>query len=77
MSGKRSVKSKNQSKMAHMQYLIFNNENIPMPASYSVSLSDVEADSGGVTEAGTTEGCCPGRRGSDRRDLPCIKTMAE
>lgn len=41
--------------MAHMQYLIFNNENIPKPASYSVNLSDVEADSGGVTEAGTTQ----------------------
>ena len=41
--------------MAHMQYLVFNNENIPKPASYSVSLSDVEADSGGVTEAGTTQ----------------------
>ena len=41
--------------MAHMQYLVFNNENIPMPASYSVNLSDVEADSGGVTEAGTTQ----------------------
>lgn len=26
-----------------------------MPASYSVNLSDVEADSGGVTEAGTTQ----------------------
>ena len=41
--------------MAHMQYLIFNNENIPMPASYSVNLSDVEADSGGTTEAGTIQ----------------------
>lgn len=41
--------------MAHLQYLVFNNENIPMPASYSVSLADVEADSGGVTEAGTTQ----------------------
>ena len=41
--------------MAHMQYLVFNNENIPKPASYSVNLSDVEADSGGVTEAGTTQ----------------------
>ena len=41
--------------MAHLQYLVFDNENIPMPASYSVSLSDVEADSGGVTEAGTTQ----------------------
>ena len=53
--------------MAHLQYLVFNNENIPMPASYSVSLSDVEADSGGVTEAGTTQ----------RDDLPCIETVAE
>ena len=34
--------------MAHLQYLIFNNENILMPASYSVNLSDVEADSDGV-----------------------------
>lgn len=41
--------------MAHLQYLIFNNDNIPKPASYSVNLSDVEADSGGVTEAGTTQ----------------------
>ena len=41
--------------MAHLQYLVFDNENIPMPSSYSVSLSDVEADSGGVTEAGTTQ----------------------
>ena len=41
--------------MAHMQYLVFNNENIPKPASYSVNLTDVEADSGGVTEAGTTQ----------------------
>lgn len=41
--------------MAHLQYLIFNNENIPMPASYSIGLSDVEADSGGMTEAGTTQ----------------------
>ena len=41
--------------MAHLQYLIFNGENIPMPASYDLDLSDVEADSGGVTEAGTTQ----------------------
>lgn len=41
--------------MAHMQYLVFNNENIPKPAFYSVNLTDVEADSGGVTEAGTTQ----------------------
>lgn len=41
--------------MAHMQYLVFNNENIPMPASYDISLTDIEADSGGTTEAGTTQ----------------------
>ena len=41
--------------MAHLQYLVFNNENVPMPASYSVNLSDVVADSGGTTEAGTTQ----------------------
>lgn len=41
--------------MAHLQYLVFNNEDVPKPASYSVNLSDVEADSGGVTEAGTTQ----------------------
>ena len=28
--------------MAHLQYLVFNNENIPMPASYSVDLPGVE-----------------------------------
>lgn len=41
--------------MAHLQYLVFNNENVPMPVSYDISLSDIEADSGGVTEAGTTQ----------------------
>lgn len=41
--------------MAHLQYLVFNNENIPKPVSYSIGLSDVEADSGGVTETGTTQ----------------------
>ena len=41
--------------MAHMQYLQFNGENIPKPVSYDISLSDVEADSGGTTEAGTTQ----------------------
>lgn len=41
--------------MAHLTYLVFNGENIPKPASYDISLSDVEADSGGMTEAGTTQ----------------------
>ena len=41
--------------MAFMQYLVFNNENVPMPSSYQMELSDVEADSGGTTEAGTIQ----------------------
>lgn len=41
--------------MAYQQYLIFDNENIPLPSSYDVSLTDVVADSGGTTEAGTTQ----------------------
>lgn len=41
--------------MAFMQYLVFDNTDLPMPASYDVGLSDVEADSGGETEAGTTQ----------------------
>ena len=41
--------------MAHLQYLTFNGENIPKPVSYDMSLTDVEADSGGTTEAGTIQ----------------------
>ena len=41
--------------MAFNQYLIFDGTDIPMPDSYDVSMSDVEADSGGETEAGTTQ----------------------
>ena len=41
--------------MAFIQYLIFDNVAIPRPDSYEVQLSDVEADSGGETEAGTTQ----------------------
>ncbi len=41
--------------MAYMQYLVFNGEPLPMPDSYEIGLSDVEADSGGETEAGTTQ----------------------
>ena len=44
-----------EKKMAHQQYLIFNGENIPKPVSYDIFLSDVEADSSGTTEAGTTQ----------------------
>ena len=37
--------------MAFFQYLVFDGENLPLPDSYE----DVEADSGGETEAGTTQ----------------------
>ena len=41
--------------MAFYVYLKFNGEEIPMPTSYEVGLEDVEADSGGETEAGTVQ----------------------
>ena len=41
--------------MAFIQYLIFNEELLPFPDSYEITLSDVEADSSGETEAGTTQ----------------------
>lgn len=41
--------------MAFIQYLIFDEVPIPLPDSYEVELRDVEADSGGETEAGTTQ----------------------
>ena len=41
--------------MAFIQYLNFDGENLPLPDSYEVELKDVEADSGGETEAGTTQ----------------------
>lgn len=41
--------------MAFIQYLKFNQENLPLPDSYDLDLTDVEADSGGETEAGTTQ----------------------
>jgi len=39
--------------MAFIQYLIFDGVTLPLPDSYDVELKDVEADSGGETEAGT------------------------
>ena len=41
--------------MAFIQYLRFEGVNLPLPDSYEVSLNDVEADSGGETEAGTIQ----------------------
>lgn len=41
--------------MAFLQYLVFDGMPLPLPDSYEVGLSDVEADSGGETEAGTMQ----------------------
>lgn len=41
--------------MAFIQYLNFDGENLPLPDSYDLDLSDVEADSSGETEAGTKQ----------------------
>lgn len=41
--------------MAFIQYLKFNNENIPFPDSYDVEMKDVESDASGETEAATTQ----------------------
>lgn len=41
--------------MAFIQYLKINGENLPLPDSYEVEFSDVEAESSGETEAGTTQ----------------------
>lgn len=41
--------------MAFIQYLKFDGRNLPLPDSYSIDLSDIVADSGGETEAGTTQ----------------------
>lgn len=40
--------------MAFIQYLKLDGVPLPLPDSYEVQMSDVEADSGGETEAGTT-----------------------
>jgi len=41
--------------VAFIQYLTFDGEDLPEPDSYEVSMDDVEADSSGQTEAGTTQ----------------------
>lgn len=41
--------------MAFLQYLKFDDISLPLPDSYDLDLSDVEADSSGETEAGTTQ----------------------
>ena len=41
--------------MAFIQYLTFDGTALPLPDSYEVQMDDVEADSGGETEAGTAQ----------------------
>ena len=41
--------------MAYLEYLKFGGTALPLPDSYEVTLSAVEADSSGETEAGTTQ----------------------
>ena len=41
--------------MAYIQYLTLDGVPLPLPDSYEVQMDDVEADSGGETEAGTTQ----------------------
>jgi hypothetical protein len=41
--------------MAFTDYLKISGTPLPLPDSYDLSLSDVEADTGGETEAGTTQ----------------------
>lgn len=41
--------------MAYIQYLTLDGVPLPLPDSYEVQMRDVEADSGGETEAGTTQ----------------------
>ena len=41
--------------MAFIQYLTFDGTALPFPDSYEVQMDDVEADSGGETEAGTVQ----------------------
>lgn len=41
--------------MAYIQYLNFDGVDLPYPMSYDIHISDVEADSSGETEAGTSQ----------------------
>ncbi len=64
--------------MAFIQYLTFDGTALPLPDSYEVQMDDVEADSGGETEAGTVRmGCCARRRGEHPGDIFCFGKVAE
>ena len=52
--------------MAFIQYLTFDGTALPLPDFYEIQMDDVEADSGGETEAGTQQ------RDFKRRSVPEI-----
>lgn len=41
--------------MSHQTYLIINSVTLPLPTSYTMEYRDIEADTGGETEAGTVQ----------------------
>lgn len=41
--------------MAIQQYLVFNGTPLPLPETYNIDLSSLDADTTGTTEAGTTQ----------------------
>lgn len=41
--------------MKHQSYLIIEGVDLPLPNSYSIDFRDIEADTGGETEAGTIQ----------------------
>ena len=63
---------------AFIQYLNFDGENLLLPDSYEVSMSDVEADSGGGDQGrNDTEGCGQVRHCGDWRELFRDSELAE
>lgn len=64
--------------MAYYQYLIFDGVKLPLPKSYDVQLSSIEADSSGETEAGTTQrDVIRARRCRNSGLIFCYSCMAE
>lgn len=41
--------------MAHQTYLVINGMTLPLPTAYSLDYRDIQADTGGETEAGTIQ----------------------
>lgn len=63
--------------MAFIQYLTFDGTALPLPDSYEVQMDDVEADSGGETEAGTVQRDVGAHRRSEHPgNILCVRKMA-